>query len=236
MCLIKTFMGITLCLFASLLQAATLFGETFCHSDDYMCVTIAKSDTWDSLFPNEKEQDLVMRLNRMNTALKPGMVIAVPKNLNQLTIYDIAPFPRYIEPMGEKTIFVNQSQLAWGAYDAEGQLVWWGPVSSGSGHCAKSDGDCLTPSGSFRVIRKQDADCISTVFPRRANGESGGAEMPYCIHFLRGYALHGSTEVPGYRKSHGCVRMFTEDARWLNEEFVELPGAGGLKGTPVIIN
>ncbi len=98
-----------------------------------------------------------------------------------------------------------------------------GPISSGIGKCNVTGG-CSTPTGSFRAVRKQDLDCISTVFPRRANGLSGGAPMPYCIHFFRGYALHGSEEVPGYRASHGCVRMFIEDARWLNEEFIDLPG------------
>jgi lipoprotein-anchoring transpeptidase ErfK/SrfK len=106
-------------------------------------------------------------------------------------------------------------------------------LSSGIGVCKAPDG-CATPVGIFRVIRKQDADCISTAFPRREDGDNGGAEMPYCMHFFRGYALHGSEELPGYRYSHGCVRLFPQDARWLNEEFVDLPG-GGNKGTRVII-
>lgn len=75
---------------------------------------------------------------------------------------------------------------------------------------------------------------MSTVFPRRADGNDGGALMPYCMHFFRGYALHGSYDVPGFRASHGCVRMFIEDARWLNEEFIDLPG-DGMKGTRVVI-
>ena len=30
------------------------------------------------------------------------MTIAVPKNIDRLTIYDVSPFPRYIESGGEK--------------------------------------------------------------------------------------------------------------------------------------
>jgi lipoprotein-anchoring transpeptidase ErfK/SrfK len=75
---------------------------------------------------------------------------------------------------------------------------------------------------------------VSTAFPRRADGFHGGAPMPYCMHFYRGYALHGSTTVPGYRASHGCIRMFIEDARWLNEEFIDLPYSNQ-KGTKVVI-
>lgn len=210
------------------------FGESLCKTADYTCIKINQGETWETLFPSAEQQDIVRRINRMNISLRPGMTIAVPKNIERLTIYDVSPFPRYIEADGEKTIFVSQKQLAWGAYDEQGELVWWGPISSGSGLCGSADGNCLTPPGSFRVIRKQDIDCVSTVFPRHADGTQGGAVMPYCMHFLRGFALHGSDTLPGYRASHGCVRMFIEDARWLNEEFINLPGVGA-KGTRVIV-
>ncbi|MBA2650566.1 MAG: L,D-transpeptidase [Legionella sp.] len=210
------------------------YGESLCHAPDYFCMKTKSGESWSTLFPNPEERDIVRRINRMNIALRPGITIAVPKNLERLSIYDVSPFPRYIEPTGQKTIFVSQQKLAWGAYSQDGELVWWGPVSSGMGRCPGVLGGCETPSGSFRIIRKQDIDCVSTVFPRRAYN-SGGALMPYCMHFLRGYALHGSQELPGYRASHGCVRLFIEDARWLNEEFIELPGIG-MKGTRVVLD
>ncbi|MCX7116573.1 MAG: L,D-transpeptidase [Legionellales bacterium] len=215
--------------------AQVRFSESLCANRDYFCIKIKRNETWENLFPNDDERDIIMRVNRMNISLSPGMTLAVPKNIDRLTIYDVAPFPRYIESNGEKTIYVSQKKLAWGAYDDKGELLWWGPLSSGSGHCRSWEGNCLTPSGSFRIIRKQDIDCVSTVFPMRQDGENGGAQMPYCMHFLRGFALHGSDTVPGYRASHGCVRLFVEDARWLNEEFVDLPGIG-LKGTRVIVD
>jgi len=215
-------------------QSNTRYGESLCNQPDYFCIQIKSGQSWNKLFPNEEAKDIVRRINRMNVRLKAGMVIAVPKNLDRLTIYDVSPFPRYIEADGEKTIYVSQKFLAWGAYDEDGELLWWGPISSGIGKCNVAGG-CGTPSGAYRVIRKQDVDCISTAFPRRSDGNNGGAEMPFCMHFFRGYALHGSTEVPGYRASHGCVRLFTEDARWLNEEFVDVPG-GGARGTRVVID
>lgn len=214
--------------------AHSRFGEALCAQADYTCITIKAGQSWSSLFPTPESRDLIRRINRMNVRLKPGMILAIPKNLDRLSIYDVAPFPRYIESNGEKTIYVSQGKLAWGAYNEEGELVWWGPISSGSDYCPGVIGGCTTPTGSYRLVRKQDIDCVSTAFPRRADGNNGGAQMPYCMHFFRGYALHGSEEVPGYRASHGCVRLFTEDARWLNEEFVELPG-GGYKGTRIII-
>ena len=235
----KRLRGVILSAFCFLSQQAAMaqvrFGESLCQLPDYTCVKVNDGETWESLFNNEETRDIIRRVNRMNINLRRGMIIAIPKNFDRLTIYDVSPFPRYINANGEKTIYVSQKQLAWGAYDEKGELLWWGPLSSGSGHCKGLDGPCITPSGSFRVIRKQDIDCISTAFPVRENGESGGAEMPYCMHFFRGIALHGSDTVPGYRASHGCVRIFIEDARWLNEEFIELPGVAA-KGTRLIID
>ncbi|KTD26167.1 MULTISPECIES: L,D-transpeptidase [Legionella] len=226
---------IIMVLFASASWSYTRYGETLCSDPDYYCINIKSGQTWSNLFIDSETRDIVRRVNRMNVKLRAGMIIAVPRNLDRITIYDVSPFPRYIESDGEKTIYISQEKLAWGAYDEDGELLWWGPISSGSDACKGVIGGCTTPTGSYRIIRKQDIDCISTAFPRRADGNNGGAEMPFCMHFFRGYALHGSEDVPGYRASHGCIRMFTEDARWLNEEFVDLPG-GDQKGTRVIID
>ena len=46
--------------------------------------------------------------------------------------------------------------------------------------------------------------------------------MPYCFFYNGGYAIHGSYDVPGYHASHGCVRIFVEDAKWLYREFVKV--------------
>jgi lipoprotein-anchoring transpeptidase ErfK/SrfK len=232
--LIPTLIAVSCLTNSGLTLAQKSFGESLCNFPEYTCIKIKPHENWEMLFHDPQQQDLIKRLNRINTKLKPGMIIAVPNNLENLTIYDISPFPRYIEPTGEKTVYVNQSQLAWGAYDAQGKLVWWGPTSSGSGKCYKPEENCTTPQGSFRAVRKQDIECISTVFPTNPDGTVGGALMPYCMHFFRGYALHGSYVVPGYNDSHGCVRMFIEDAKWLNEEFIDVPGTG-LQGTRIII-
>ncbi|MFA5959155.1 MAG: L,D-transpeptidase [Tatlockia sp.] len=215
--------------------AVARFAEKLCTDPDYYCIRVNPHESWENLFPNQDTRDIVRRINRMNIRLQTGMVIAIPKNLDRLTIYDVSPFPRYIEKSGEKTIYVSQEKLAFGAYDEEGELMWWGPISSGQDVCKGVIGGCTTPTGDYRIIRKQDYDCISTAFPRRADGDNGGAEMPFCMHFFRGFALHGSEELPGFRASHGCIRLFTEDARWLNEEFVDLPSGGG-KGTRVVID
>ena len=232
---IAIIIGIGFIHFGSLTWAANRFSDSLCKLTDYTCINVKANDSWESLFANPEERDIIKRVNRMNIRLRPGMNVAVPKNIERLSIYDVSPFPRYINKTGEKTIYVSQKELAWGAYDENGELIWWGPLSSGSGKCSESMGGCKTPTGSFRVIRKQDIECVSTAFPIRSDGNNGGAVMPFCMHFFRGYALHGSYSVPGFRDSHGCVRMFIEDAQWLNEEFVDVPGAGD-KGTRVVVD
>lgn len=211
---------------------AKYYAKQLCKNPDYKCIRVKRGQTWERLFPDPEQRDIVKRVNRMNKGLWAGLTIAVPKNLDSITVYDVAPFPRYIDETGRKIIFVDQKHLAWGAYDEDGELVWWGPISSGRDRCSDSPNSCKTPDGAYNIIRKQGIDCISSKFPLETNG---GAAMPYCMHFYGGFAMHGSYDVPGYRASHGCVRMFIEDARWLNNEFIDLPG-GGRKATRVIID
>ena len=232
---IGIFITLTLLLTSISVQAAQRYGTRLCRSPDFYCIKVRRGQSWHSLFPDPEERDIVKRVNRMNTRVWVGMVLAVPNNLSRLTVYDVSPFPRYIEGPGEKTIYVNQKELAWAAYDKEGELIWWGPISSGKNWCSDINEQCTTPDGEFRIIRKQNIDCVSTAFPKRPRGEDGGAPMPFCMHFYRGYAFHGAPVVPGHRASHGCIRMFVEDARWINEEFIDLPQRGGPKGTKVII-
>lgn len=228
-------LSVSLLMISELANSRPRYGEILCKQPDYECLRVKRGQNWNTLFPDAEKRDIVRRVNRMNTNIWTGMTIAVPKKLHQLTVYDVSPFPRYIDSDGEKTIFVSQKKLAWGAYDEDGELVWWGPISPGKGYCADvAGGRCGTPSGSFRIIRKQGIDCVSSAFPRRSNGDHGGAPMPYCMHFFRGFALHGSTTVPGRPDSHGCVRLFTEDARWLNQEFIDTQ-SDGLKGTKVVV-
>src|SRR5690349_13199701 len=92
-------------------MAYTRFGESLCNLPEYFCMKIKNGESWEKLFPDEEERDMVRRINRMNIALSPGMTLAVPKNIDRLTIYDVSPFPRYIESEGEKTIYVSQKKL-----------------------------------------------------------------------------------------------------------------------------
>lgn len=195
-------------------SSSSTFGSKLCNATQYLCYKVKHGDTWQKLFPDPDKRDLVMRINRMNTHLYPGLMIAIPtsKDLNPL---DYSPMPMQIDPPGEKIIIVSLSNLAFGAYNENGSLAYWGPVSGGRGYCPDIHHGCHTKLGTFHIQYKLGSGCVSTKFPVGR----GGAPMPYCMYFNGGFALHGSYEVPGYNDSHGCVRMFVNDAKWLNQDF-----------------
>lgn len=202
------------------------YRHTLCDQEGITCMQVQEGEDWYSLFPDDRERDVVMRLNRMNVRLRPGMFIAVPDNLNNVDRMDISPFSYQIDAPGRRLVIVDPKRLAWGAYDSNGQLINWGPASGGQGYCPDVHRVCHTPSGSYSIYHKRGYECKSTKFPVGV----GGAPMPYCMFFKGGYALHGSPYVPGYNASHGCIRLFTDDARWLNQDFV-----GGAGATKVVV-
>ncbi|ASQ46694.1 L,D-transpeptidase [Legionella clemsonensis] len=218
---------------AFLVNASNYYGTALCAYPQYECIKVASGQSWEKLFPDEQQRDIVQRINRTYNHLWAGKEIAVPRNLANKTIFDFSPFPLKIEADGEKQVIVDQDKLAWAAYDADGRLVKWGPISSGSDKCSdNSSHTCRTITGIFHFFSKENEKCRSGVFPLGR----GGAKMPYCMYFHKGFALHGAQDIPGYRASHGCVRMFTEDAKWMNHDFVELSNERNhFMGTKVIV-
>lgn len=197
--------------------AAKRYGHHLCQQSElYICYKVKRNDTWKKLFPDPTQRDLVRRLNRKNIRLSRGAIIAIPNNLVALDYYSIAPFHLETALKGERVIIFDPKKLAWAAYDENGQLLRWGPASGGNTWCSDVKRSCRTARGEFYIYRKRGGYCKSAKYPLG----KGGAPMPYCMYFYRGFAFHGSPVVPGYNASHGCVRLFTEDAKWLNEEFI----------------
>ena len=92
-------------------------------------------------------------------------------------------------------------------------------ISSGNGKRYCVDGQCataVTPGGSFRVTRRISGWRTSRL---------GRLYNP--LYFNGGIAIHGSTSVPAYPASHGCVRITMSAASWF-------PGAVP-NGTPVYV-
>lgn len=144
-----------------------------------------------------------------------------------------APIPAHIKPQSEKLILVDPLNHAWGAYNSKGTLIRWGLATAGADWCSDLKRNCRTKVGHFRIYLLGDNNCISSKFPI---AEGGGAPMPYCMYFNGSEAIHGSNEITYGNKSHGCVRVHVDDAKWLRYHFVEAPTvANHFQGTRVIV-
>lgn len=211
---------------------ARMFGATLCKTEGYTCHKVKRGESWRSLWPDDQMRDIVMRVNRLNISLYPGLVIAVPDNIETADVMDHSPFPRQSETT-EKEIIVDPNLNAWGAYDSGGILVKWGPLSAGGNWCKELGRSCHTTAGTYRIFSLGSSSCYSRKYPM----PRGGAPMPYCMFFNNGQALHGSPNgLVGYNASHGCVRLSVSDAEWLRYDFVEGPtAANSYRGTRVVV-
>lgn len=201
------------------------YKQTLCNSRLFKCRTVKHSDTWVDLFPNDKERDLMKRINRTNVALQYLSEVIVPKNPSQLHYKQLSPLPAQRDTQGKRVLYIDLDKFAFAAYDKNGQRVLWGPASGGKPWCDDTKQSCATATGTFHVYRIKGADCRSGTYPLETNG---GASMPYCMYYYKGFAIHGSTLSGFVNRSRGCVRLFDEDAKWLNQHFVKL-------GTTVIV-
>lgn len=205
-----------------------------CNTEGYHCIKVKRGQSWQSLFPDEHDRSIVMRINHRNSDVWPGIVLYVPDNLAESTLLDYAPLPRTVQSEGEKVVVVDLSQHVWAAYDPGGVMLRWGPATGGRARCPNDEGSsCRTKEGEFRVYSLGTSNCVSSKFPE----PDGGAPMPYCMFFNGGQALHGSPGgVVNANASHGCVRMFVQDAEWLRYDFIEPPIAiNNYRGTKVIV-
>ena len=197
------------------------YGAHLCAYPEFSCVKVQRGDTWETLFTDPYQRDLVQRLNRTNTSLRYRSWIVVPSELDRVDLMALSPFPLQLEPTGESHLVVKLNALAFGAYDEHGHLIHWGPIAGGKDWCPDTQSACRTKTGQHKIYRKQGAKCQSSVYPLETNG---GAPMPYCMHYYRGYALHGG-QLPGDHASHGCVRLYDSDAKWLNHHFLKIGSA-----------
>jgi hypothetical protein len=123
-------------------------------------------------------------------------------------------FPKAI-PGTEKTAFIfDPNYHKWAIYNETGTLVKTGPASGGRDYCSDIKRPCHTIVGTFTAYRESGPECVSNEFPVG----KGGAPMPDCIFFYKGYAIHGARVVPNYNTSHGCIHVTTTDAKWLESQ------------------
>ncbi|MCB1827252.1 MAG: L,D-transpeptidase, partial [Coxiellaceae bacterium] len=189
------------------------------------CISIQPNQRWASMWRNEHDREIVMRLNRTNVALRYRKWIVYPENLKHVNYMQLSPLPEHMNTDGKKLILVDLRVFAFGAYDEQGDLVYWGPASGGKTYCYDTKEDCRSAAGNFKIYRVQGEECMSSKYPV---DRGGGAPMPYCMHYYKGYAIHGSTLAGFVNGSRGCIRLFYSDAKWLNQDFAGI-------GTEVIV-
>ena len=206
-------------------QRPEAYGRSLCHQPGLHCLTVTTGETWENLFPDARQRDMVQRLNRTTIALKFRHWLVVPDSWRQLDFMTLGPFAKKIDPPGQKLLLVDLRVFAFAAYDSEGRLQYWGPASGGDQWCSDSPLHCQTAAGAFKIVRMKGADCVSNEYPMATGG---GSHMPYCMYYYQGYALHAYTMTGFTHRSHGCIHLFYGDAKWLQEHFVEL-------GTAVIV-
>ena len=102
-------------------------------------------------------------------------------------------------------------------------------ISTGTSNreCKKSDGtmgSCNTPNGTYSLGKTNKGWSCSTIYPETCRRQTTGQNLAYRSYgnmynfrWFRsgGYGLHGSTSVPTYPASHGCVRVSVSNSDWL---------------------
>ncbi len=145
-------------------------------------------------------------LSKLNRADRRGLAalgqIVVPEVWDE-NEREYGPFWRWEEALGAypKALIADLGLQALGAYE-DGELVHWGPISSGTRIHP-------TPPGAYHLNWKSRGR-RSTVNPEWY--------LPYSFNFdsREGLSLHAYA-LPGRPASHSCIRLLEPDARWLYE-------------------
>ena len=154
----------------------------------------------------------------------PGLVVP-DQWIEDALAYSPMPLAyEWAEPY-PKAIVVHQPLQVFGAYEY-GELVRWGPVSTGRK-------ETPTPEGSYNLTWRAKG---------RRSTDNAAWFLPWYFNFHneRGVSFH-QFDLPGYAASHACVRLLERDAIWLygwGEQWVLNP-ADRTKivtpGSPVLI-
>jgi lipoprotein-anchoring transpeptidase ErfK/SrfK len=167
----------------------------------------------------------ILKINRIDpNNVRKGTELIIPTEQSNLLAF--SPFPRRIDGLKEipKLILVSRRVQAFGAYES-GELVWWGPTSTGKKATA-------TPAGLFHTNWRAKVT-------RSTVNRSWVLPWTFNLDNFDGIAFH-QYALPGYPASHGCVRLLESDAKWIydwsDQWILSTPEKSLLaNGTPVII-
>src|SRR5471030_529719 len=157
---------------------------------------------------------LLARLNP-GVAMTAGNTIKVPA----VTAFDAAAKPARDAEAGDITIQVSREESALRATRADGTLVFFAPVSSGSTNDPLPPGDWKVNGVSWHPTFHYNPDLF---WDAKATDEKAlikaGPNNPVGVVWvalnLEHYGIHGTPEPGhiGHTESHGCVRMTNWDA------------------------
>ncbi|GGG25924.1 L,D-transpeptidase [Christiangramia forsetii] len=177
--------------------------ETYKKEIRYSIDSLKTKEQIDSLITTYTEGELktILALNRIEkNRLRPKRPIVIPEcSSDEFNAY--SPFPETVSFLQciPKTVLISQRVQAFGLYE-NGELVKWGPVSTGKNSTRTPNG---LNYGNYKAKRK-----VSTV------DESW--ILPYYFNFMNfeGVGVH-QYALPGYPASHGCVRLYMDDAKYI---------------------
>lgn len=160
----------------------------------------AQIDSFQNKYAEEHKR-IIFALNRIDYGrLRVGSKMVIPDTL-AIDLIKYSPFPENIEILDSipKTVLIAQRIQGFALYE-NGNLIKWGPVSSGKRSTP-------TPNGLYYANYKAKLK-ISTV--------NGAWKMPYYFNFMNlyGVGIH-EYSLPGYPASHACVRAYKEDAQFI---------------------
>lgn len=201
------------------LNRAGPYVQELCHTPGLQCVDIPKDSQWVKIFPDFTERNIMMRLNRMNVALMYRNWLVVPTNWKNLTDTEFSPMPLHRQTFHRKLLVIDLKKFAFGAYDTNGDLLRWGPASGGAQFCPLSKKSCRSATGLHTIFKMGGSNCKSRSYPVVTKG---GAPMPFCMFYYKGYAIHASSLSGFVNRSRGCIRLFFNDAMWLNQKFAKI--------------
>lgn len=147
------------------------------------------------------QRAILAKINHVDAAHLPRLRRLLVPNRWEPGELAYSPMPHSVAELAQerKALIVDIPSQVFGAYE-HGELVRWGPVSTGARYRE-------TPAGTYH-LNWQSRRRISSVDPTWI--------MPWYFNFSAtiGLGLH-QYSLPGRPASHGCTRLLETDARWL---------------------
>lgn len=169
----------------------------------YTVDSLKTKEQVDSLMNTYSEDQLktILAINRIEkNRLRQNKPVIIPECAAD-QFNDYSPFPETLQTIQciPKTVLISQRVQAFALYE-NGELVKWGPVSTGKNSTKTPNG---LNYGNYKAKRK-----ISSV--------DDSWILPYYFNFMNfeGVGVH-QYALPGYPASHGCVRLYMDDAKYI---------------------